>query len=577
MPQKKLFSVLRVATLAGSIVSLVFLSACAGTTGGSTGGNPSPNPAPTVTSLSPTSATAGAASLTLTVNGTNFISSSTVLWNGSARSTTFVSSVELQAAISASDVASAGTAPVTVSSPAPGGGTSSSLAFTISNPAPVIGSLNPSSIVAGSGAFTLSVNGSNFTSDAVVEWNSASRTTTYVSGTSLQAAITMADVASAGSAQVTVFTPTPGGGTSSALTFAINASGGSGLTTTPVNQAANDLVWDSVNKVIYLSVPSTATANANTIAVLNPSLGTIVSAKSAGSEPDALAIAGDSSYLYVGLDGQSTVQRFTLPALATDISYPLGTSKYFGPYFALDLQVAPGAPHTTAVSLGAFNVSPAAEGGVTIFDDATPRPTTASVAADLYDSIQWGSDATALYAANNEDSGFDFYTLAVSPSGVVLSNDYRGIFDRYFIRIHYDQGTKLVYSDDGHVVNPATGLPAGSFAASGVMVPDSALNAAFFLGQTQAQIGSQNFTLESFDLTHFTAVNSTVITNVNGTPKPLIRWGQNGLAFNTNAGEVYIVQGGFVGLISNAVPANLEPVRRTWPGTDEFSLPLETR
>ncbi|MFZ0645485.1 MAG: IPT/TIG domain-containing protein, partial [Candidatus Acidiferrales bacterium] len=205
MPQKKLFSVLRVATLAGSIVSLVFLSACAGTTGGSTGGNPSPNPAPTVTSLSPTSATAGAASLTLTVNGTNFISSSTVLWNGSARSTTFVSSVELQAAISASDVASAGTAPVTVSSPAPGGGTSSSLAFTISNPAPVIGSLNPSSIVAGSGAFTLSVNGSNFTSDAVVEWNSASRTTTYVSGTSLQAAITMADVASAGSAQVTVF------------------------------------------------------------------------------------------------------------------------------------------------------------------------------------------------------------------------------------------------------------------------------------------------------------------------------------------------------------------------------------
>jgi hypothetical protein len=102
-------------------------------------------------------------------------------------------------------------------------------------------------------------------------------------------------------------------------------------------------VWDSVNKVIYLSAPSTATANANTIAVLNPSLGTIVSAKSAGSEPDALAIAGDSSYLYVGLDGQSTVQRFTLPALATDISYPLGTSKYFGPYFALDLQVAPGA------------------------------------------------------------------------------------------------------------------------------------------------------------------------------------------------------------------------------------------
>lgn len=563
--------------LASSVVSLAFLSACGGTSSGSRGGNP--NPLPSVTALNPTSATAGGASLTLTINGTNFISSSTVLWNGSARTTTFVSSGGLQAAVSASDIASAGTASVAVSSPAPGGGTSSSLTFTIANPAPVIGSLTPSSIVGGSGAFTLSVSGSNFTPGSVVRWNSSSRTTTYVSGTSLQAAITMADVASAGTAQVTVFTPTPGGGTSSALTFTINASGGSGVTTVPVNQTANDLVWDSVNKVIYLSVPSTATTNANTIAALNPSLGTIVTAKSAGSEPDALAIASDSSYLYVGLDGQSTVQRFTLPALGTDTSYPLGTSKYYGPYFALDLQVAPGAPHTTAVSLGAFNVSPAAEGGVTIFDDATPRPTTAPgfvTDSDLYDSIQWGSDAASLYAANNESSGFDFYTLAVSSSGVVLGNDYHSIFDRYFIRIHYDQGTKLVYADDGHVVNPATGLPAGSFAASGVMVPDSTLNAAFFLGQTQAQIGTQNFTLESFDLTHFTAVNSTVITSVNGTPERLIRWGQNGLAFNTKGGEVYVIQGAFVGLISNAVPSNLEPVQRTWPGKEEFSLPLGT-
>jgi hypothetical protein len=90
-----------------------------------------PNPVPTLTSLAPNSATAGGAAFTLTVNGTNFISSSTVQWNGSNRSTTFVSATQVTAAIPASDIAAAGTAQVTVVNPAPGGGTSNGLTFTI--------------------------------------------------------------------------------------------------------------------------------------------------------------------------------------------------------------------------------------------------------------------------------------------------------------------------------------------------------------------------------------------------------------------------------------------------------------
>jgi hypothetical protein len=70
---------------------------------------------PTITSISPSSATEGGAGFILTVNGTNFISGvSTVRWNGSDRTTTFVSATELTANISAADVASQGTASVTV-------------------------------------------------------------------------------------------------------------------------------------------------------------------------------------------------------------------------------------------------------------------------------------------------------------------------------------------------------------------------------------------------------------------------------------------------------------------------------
>jgi len=112
---------------------------------------------------------------------------------------------------------------VTVFNPAPGGGTSSSRTFTINNPVPAVSSLSPTNANAGGAAFTLTVNGSNFVTGSVVRWKGSSRTTTFVNSGQLTAAILAADIASAGSALVTVFNATPGGGTSTALTFTINA------------------------------------------------------------------------------------------------------------------------------------------------------------------------------------------------------------------------------------------------------------------------------------------------------------------------------------------------------------------
>src|SRR5947207_2575728 len=85
---------------------------------------------------------------------------------------------------------------------------------TVSNPAPTVGSLSPSSATAGTAPFTLAVKGGNFIPSSVVQWNGAARGTTFVSGTELHAAISSVDVAAAGTSQVTVVTPAPGGGTS---------------------------------------------------------------------------------------------------------------------------------------------------------------------------------------------------------------------------------------------------------------------------------------------------------------------------------------------------------------------------
>jgi len=178
-------------------------------------------PAPSLKRISPASQTAGGTAFTLTVTGTKFELNSVVLWNGSSRATTYGSATTLTAAVGAADIANPGAASVAVMTPAPGGGTSTAVTFTIDNPVPVLTSLSPSTAIAGSGGFTLTVNGSEFVPGAVVVWAGNNRSTMFVSGAQLTASITAADVATAGSVQVKVTNPAPKGGTSNPLTFTV--------------------------------------------------------------------------------------------------------------------------------------------------------------------------------------------------------------------------------------------------------------------------------------------------------------------------------------------------------------------
>ena len=90
-----------------------------------------PNPKPTLTSMSPIQAAGGGPGLTITVNGSNFVSGARVRWNGVNRPTIFISPAQMTATITAADLSSAGTALVSVINPLPGGGVSATLNFTV--------------------------------------------------------------------------------------------------------------------------------------------------------------------------------------------------------------------------------------------------------------------------------------------------------------------------------------------------------------------------------------------------------------------------------------------------------------
>ena len=178
---------------------------------------------PVTTSLSPSSKPAGSTDFTLTVHGTQFTAASVVRWNGQNRPTTFVNSQTLQAKISAADLATPDVASVRVLTPGKNtdSGLSNARGFTIANPVPVVASLSPASKPKGSPAFTLTITGSGFVAASKVQWKGIARPTTFVNSTTLKIQVAAADVATAGTAAVTVSSPTPGGGISNAKTFTI--------------------------------------------------------------------------------------------------------------------------------------------------------------------------------------------------------------------------------------------------------------------------------------------------------------------------------------------------------------------
>lgn len=109
----------------------VNLSSCGGGAPSTTSPPPAPNPVPTIAAISPNGSEQSGPALTLSVVGSNFLSSSVVQWNGSSLSTTFITNELITAAVPASSLTAAGAQTITVVNSAPGGGASNSMSFAI--------------------------------------------------------------------------------------------------------------------------------------------------------------------------------------------------------------------------------------------------------------------------------------------------------------------------------------------------------------------------------------------------------------------------------------------------------------
>jgi hypothetical protein len=234
------------------MTAVVVLISCGGTIN---------NPSPHVSSISPMSVDANSPGFTLSVNGSGFAPQSLVELNGNVRATIFLSGSLVTTMILPSDILSPGTITVLVTTPAPGGGTSNSETLTINpvnSPVPVVTSISPTGVFAGGNSLTITVNGTGFVAQSEGTANGNVRGSFRISSTQLQITLLPSDIAAAGTVQIAVLNPPPGGGLSNSVPLSVT-------NPTPILSALSPLVTIAGASNVVLAVAGTGFDTASVV------------------------------------------------------------------------------------------------------------------------------------------------------------------------------------------------------------------------------------------------------------------------------------------------------------------------
>lgn len=298
----------------------------------------------------------------------------------------------------------------------------------------------------------------------------------------------------------------------------------------------SDLVFDPVSQRIYAS----AIGNPGTVTPIDPVTESAGAAIPVGIDPVKLARSDDGAYLYIGLDGQPSVQRIDLSGQAVDLTFLLGDDPNFGPYFVEDMEVLPGIPNSVAISRKRKGVS-AKHGGVAIYDDGVQRATTTPDHTGS-NVIEFSASAATLYGYNNEDTEFGFRTMAVDASGVTVTDVFTSfmgdLISGFGVDILFHAGS--IYTTSGREIDPVARTVLGTFslpsAFGNLVAADAAIGRVFYLSSWGGDV------IRAFDMTTRQEVGSVAIQGANGNPTSLIRWGAKGLAFATSGGQIFLVE-----------------------------------
>ncbi len=395
-------------------------------------------------------------------------------------------------------------------------------------PLPTITNISPQTAVVGGTGIVLSVYGQNFFPNSVITVNGEALATTYQDSTFLYTTLDPALLTSMAELPVTVTNPAPGGGTSAPLLL---------TTYVAIPMQISAMVYEPYSRLIFASIPSSATSNPNTVVAINPQTGAVEATISVGTNPGALAVSDDGQYLYLAANGQNAIQRINLTTLAVERTFALPVGSIGGNLQAQELSVVPGSPQMVVAVLIAPNASPDEE-GIAAFNDSgliNWLPGFGAFSGEVVvDSFAFAGTPPVIYALpENTSCGGIFTELTVNSSGIQcaqVASPPDGTPSLSGNLVVSDGA--LLYTNGGQIWDPSaqsllgTYSPAPTFTQA--VIPDDSVGRTFFLsvfGPCSGDIGG----VCAYDQSSLNQTGSLAFPAVSGADLAgLLRWGNNG-------------------------------------------------
>jgi sugar lactone lactonase YvrE len=321
-----------------------------------------------------------------------------------------------------------------------------------------------------------------------------------------------------------------------------------------------DLIYSRTEHKFYASVPNTApTPRANSVTRIEPTTGAIENSVVVGSQPDRLALSDDDQTLYVGINGTNSIRKFDVQTQTPGLQFPLGNGVN-GPKTAFDIEVLPNNPNAVAVSYGngSYNYD-----GVDIYDDGVKRAQKANASG----TITIASPDT-FYIGE-----YYVYKYGVGPNGFSLQGNFT-------TNSYYESQIvgNTLYTAGGTVLDLATAEFKGTFtgvAYRAGMTVDVPNNRIFFL--VNESIGYPVWSIKAYRLDNFLPIGSIPLPGIGifaDSPRRLIRWGENGLAFNDYENKIYFIQTNLVSS-NGIVPTTMKLGAQTYTNNEtDAGLPV---
>lgn len=407
------------------------LSSCGGgssSSGSSNSGGGDTTPVPTISSITPTKITAGSGSAALTVNGTNFSSTTVIQAGGVAQPTAYVSSTQVTATLSAAQVASGSQLAIVAVNGSKSSASGTPVNLEVDNPAPAITATTPMAVYVGATTPQIAVVGTGFVPTTIINVNNVAHSTAYISATQVNVTLADADVAAGGTLSLTAVNGTPGGGTSVAATVSVvnpvpqsikvsptyvltNASAPPTITVTGVNFVANSTVQvngtartttyvSSTQLNFTLAAADIASAQLLSIRVSNPTPGggaspstpfEVLQATSTpvlsqvspaslikGSSDQTIQVFGSNLTQQIGVYSPivtSTVQWNGTP-LVTSFAWGGGTQQSLSAVVPASLLTSTG---KASITVNSITSTPATSNALQVSIDPPPPPTITSI------------------------------------------------------------------------------------------------------------------------------------------------------------------------------------------------------